>query len=216
MADSDPNTADAGWVSVSELARLKGLSKAAVSERVARFIKGGQLSTKAGKGKVKLVNLAAFDRVAGETTDLSKATGHATRKAQTVAGIPAPSLPPNADPLAPIYTAEQARHMAYKAESAKLDLEERQGKIVAITAVNQAMSKAGEAIARSLDQLPTLADDLAAAVAQSGAAGARTLLKSRAREIREMMTRELTALLATLPAPEPATADPAPDEPPEE
>jgi hypothetical protein len=216
MAETDPNTADAGWVSVSELARLKGLSKAAVSERVARFIKGGQLSTKPGKGKVKLVNLAAFDRVAGETTDLSKATGHATRKAQTVAGIPAPSLPTNADPLAPIYTAEQARHMAYKAESAKLDLEERQGKIVAIAAVEQAITAAAEALARAIDQLPTLADDLAAAVAQSGAAGARTLLKAKARETRELMARELTAILSTRPAAAPATADPAPDDPPEE
>lgn len=216
MTEIDPNTADAGWVSVSELARLKGLSKAAVSERVTRFIKGGQLSTKPGKGKVKLVNLAAFDRVAGETTDLAKAAGHATRKAQTVAGIPAPTLPPSADPLAPIYTAEQARHMAYKAESARLDLEERQGKIVAIVAVEQAVTAAAEALARAIDQLPTLADDIAAAVAQSGASGARALLKAKARETRELMARELTAILANRPAPTPANADPAPDDPPEE
>lgn len=215
MTDSDPNTADAGWVSVSELARLKGLSKAAVSERVARFIRGGQLSTKPGKGKVKLVNLAAFDRVAGETTNLAKASGHATRK-QNAPGIPSPSLPPGADPLAPVYTAEQARHMAYKAESARLDLEERQGKIVAIAAVEQAITAAAEALARAIEQLPTLADDLAAAVAQSGAAGARTLLKARARETRELMARELTAILANRPADTPATADPAPDDPPEE
>lgn len=215
MAEIDPNTGDAGWVSVSELARLKGLSKAAVSERVSRFIKGGQLSTKPGKGKVKLVNLAAFDRVAGETTDLAKAAGHATRK-HTAAGTPAPSLPPGADPLAPIYTAEQARHMAYKAESARLDLEERQGKIVAIAAVEQAVTAAAEALARAVDQLPTLADDIAAAVAQSGAAGARALLKAKARETRELMARELTAILANRPAPTPANADPAPDDPPEE
>lgn len=215
MADSDPNTADAGWVSVSELARLKGLSKAAVSERVARFIKGGQLSTKPGKGKVKLVNLAAFDRVAGETTDLAKATGAATRK-QNASGVPTPQLPPGADPLAPIYTAEQARHMAYKAESARLDLEERQGKIVAIAAVEQAITTAAEALARAIEQLPTLADDLAAAVAQSGAAGARTMLKAKARETRELMARELTAILNTCPAETPATADPSPDDPPEE
>lgn len=215
MAEIDPNTADAGWVSVSELARLKGLSKAAVSERVARFIRGGQLSTKPGKGKVKLVNLAAFDRVAGETTDLAKAAGHATRR-QTAAGAPAPSLPPGSDPLAPIYTAEQARHMAYKAESARLDLEERQGKIVAIAAVEQAVTAAAAALARAIDQLPTLADDIAAAVAQSGASGARALLKAKARETRELMARELTAILANRPAPTPANADPAPDDPPEE
>ena len=215
MAEIDPNTADAGWVSVSELARLKGLSKAAVSERVARFIRGGQLSTKPSKGKAKLVNLAAFDRVAGETTDLAKAAGHATRK-QTAASAPSPSLPPGADPLAPIYTAEQARHMAYKAESARLDLEERQGKIVAIAAVEQAVTAAAEALARAIEQLPTLADDIAAAVAQSGASGARTLLKAKARETRELMARELTAILANRPAPTPANADPAPDDPPEE
>lgn len=208
MANSDPNTTDAGWVSVSELARLKGLSKAAVSERVAKFIRGGQLSTKPGKGKIKLVNLAAFDRIAGETTDLSKTTGADTRKQN--AGPPA--LPPNADPLAPVYTAEQARHMAYKAESAKLDLEERQGKIVAIAAVDAALAKAGDALVRVIEQLPAMADDLAAAVAQSGASGARALLKAKARETRELMARELAAILNLRPTDPP----PAPDDPPED
>ncbi|MET3892794.1 putative coiled-coil protein SlyX [Bosea sp. OAE506] len=212
MAEIDPNTADAGWVSVSELARLKGLSKAAVSERVARFIKGGQLSTKPGKGKVKLVNLAAFDRVAGETTDLAKATGHATRKGQTTAGTPALTLPPGADPLAPIYTAEQARDMAYRAEMRRMDLEERLGKLVTIAEVEQAITAAAEALVRVIDQMPLLADDIAAAVAQSGAAGARTLLKAKARETRETAARELAAVL-TLKRTE---ASQAPADPPEE
>ncbi|KFC63989.1 MarR family protein [Bosea sp. LC85] len=203
MAENDPNTAGAAWVSVSDLARLKGLSKAAVSERVKGLVAKGQLSTKPGKGKVVLVNLAAFDRVIGETTDLARAAGAETRRQH--------SAPPQADPTAPIYTAEQARHMAYKAESARLDLEERQGKILPIADIAQAVTVAAEALARAIETLPSLADDIAAAVAQSGSAGARTLLKTKARETRELMTLELGKVLKL----HPATAE-TPDDPPED
>lgn len=208
MAKPGPNMTDAGWVSISELARLKGLGKAAVSERVAGYIAKGLLSTRPGKGKVKLVNLAAFDRVAGETTDLAKATGAETKR-QHAAPL---SPPPPSDPLAPTYTAEQARHMAYKAESAKLDLEERQGKILLVADVTAAITLAGEALARAIDQLPSLADDLAAAVAQTGAAGARTLLKARARETRELMARELANVLKLTPPEAPQAPDYSPED----
>ncbi len=203
MADPDPNTHDAAWVSISELARLKGLSKAAVSERVKGLVDKGQLATKPGKGKVVLVNLAAFDRVIGETTDLARAAGAETKRqaAQQQPG----------DPTTPVYTAEQARHMAYKAESARLDLEERLGKILPIAEIAAAVQSAGEALARAIDNLPSLADDLAAAVAKDGTTGARTLLKARARDIREAMARDLAAVLKHH-APPPS----APEEPPED
>jgi hypothetical protein len=207
MAQPGPNMMDAGWVSISELARLKGLGKAAISERVAGYIAKGLLSTKPGKGKVKLVNLAAFDRIAGETTDLAKTTGAETRRQHAAAAPPPPT-----DPLAPVYTAEQARHMAYKAESAKLDLEERQGKILQVADVAAAITMAGEALARAIDQLPNLADDLAAAVAQTGAAGARTLLKAKARETRELMARELANVLKLTPPEAPQAPDDSPED----
>lgn len=200
MSDRDPNTHDAAWVSISELARLKGLSKAAVSERVKGLVDKGQLATKPGKGKVVLVNLAAFDRVIGETTDLAKATGVETKR-QTAQAQPG-------DPLTPIYTAEQARHMAYKAESARLDLEERQGKILPIAEIASAVQTVGEALARAIDNLPSLADDLAAAVAKDGTTGARTLLKARARDIREAMARDLAAVLKHHAPPPPPSEEP--------
>jgi len=187
MTERSPNTHDAAWVSISELARLKGLSKAAVSERVKGLVERGQLATKPGKGKVVLVNLAAFDRVIGETTDLAKAAGAETKRQAT--------HPLSGDPTTPIYTAEQARHMAYKAESARLDLEERQGKILPIVEIAAAVQTAGETLARAIDNLPSLADDLAAAVAKDGTTGARTLLKARARDIREALARDLAAVL---------------------
>lgn len=204
MAQPDPNTVDGAWVSITELAKLKGLGKAAISERVAGFVAKGLLSTKPGKGKVKLVNLAAFDRVAGETTDLAKAAGAETKR-QHAAPLPS-------DPLAPIYTAEQARDMAYRAEMRRMDLEERQGKILQVADVAAAVTMAGEAIVRAIDQLPSLADDIAAAVAQSGAAGARTLLKAKARETRELMARELSNVLKLAPP----AATQAPDDQPED
>ena len=204
MAQTDPNTSDAAWVSISELARLKGLGKAAISERVSGLVAKGLLSTKAGKGKIKLVNLAAFDRVVGETTDLAKAAGAETKRQNA-------SPPPPGDPSAPIYTAEQARDMAYRAELRRMDLEERQGKLLPIADIAQAVTASAEALARAIETLPSLADDIAGAVAQSGAAGARTLLKAKARDIRELMTVELSKVLK-LP---PATTE-VPDDPPED
>lgn len=203
MAETDPNTPDAAWVSISELARLKGLSKAAVSERVKGLIQKGQLSTKPGKGKVVLVNLAAFDRVLGETTDLAKAAGAETKRQ---AALPSPR-----DDGAPSYTAEQARHMAYKAESARLDLEERQGKILLVTDVVNAINAAGDAIARALDQLPTMSDDIAAAVGQAGASGARAALKAKARDLREHFAKELAQVLNLKPNSSEAPAEPPDD-----
>jgi DNA-binding Lrp family transcriptional regulator len=186
MAELDPNTPDAAWVSISELARLKGLSKAAVSERVKGLVDKGQLATKPGKGKVVLVNLAAFDRAIGETTDLARAAGAETKRLTSSSAR---------DDAAPIYTAEQARHMAYKAESARLDLEERQGKILSVADVAAAIATAGDAIARAIEQLPTMADDVAAAVAQAGASGARTALKAKARDLRDLVAKELAQAL---------------------
>lgn len=199
MAEMDPNTPDAAWVSISELARLKGLSKAAVSERVKGLVEKGQLSTKPGKGKVVLVNLAAFDRVIGETTDLAKAAGAETKRQ---AAMPSPR-----DDAAPIYTAEQARHMAYRAESARLDLEERQGKILQVADVSNAVTTAGDAIARAIEQLPTMADDVAAEVARSGASGARAALKAKSRELRELVAKELAQALNLKPNPSEAPED---------
>ena len=57
---------DTLWVSVTELAALKGVTKQTVSEKVARLEAAGQPPTKSGNGREKLVNCAEYDRALDE------------------------------------------------------------------------------------------------------------------------------------------------------
>lgn len=164
------------WLSISDLAKHKGLSKQALAERVARFVTAGKVTTRPGPGRAKLVNVAEFDRAAGEIGDLAREQGAATRRGATLAPPPAPTVR-QSDPDAPVYTVEQARSMAYKAELLRLELQEKEGKIVSVEAVRAAASRAGEEIVRILERLPQAADDLAVALTKEGAHGVRLALK---------------------------------------
>jgi len=164
------------WLSISDLAKHKGLSKQSLAERVVRFEAAGKLTTRPGPGRSKLVNVAEFDRAAGEIGDLAREQGAATRRGAASPPAPAAFAPP-VDPDAPVYTVEQARNMAYKAELARLDLEERQGKIVSVETVRAAAMRAGEEIVRVLERLPQAADELAVALTKEGSHGVRLALK---------------------------------------
>ena len=187
------------WVSISELAKRKGLRKQTVAEKVSRFEAQGILTTQpGGRGRPKLVNLAEFDRVSGEA-------GDAIREMNATGGAPsAPSEPASGGN--PVLAREQARRVAYQADLAKLDLDERLGKLVPIDDVEKAMVRCAEALVRAIDRLPGRAEELASRVAQEGAQGARAILKETARELRATLAREMR-LLASEQEPE------EPDEP---
>lgn len=193
-------------VSVTELAGIKGVSKQAVSKRIARFEAQGLIRTgsRRGKGNVveKTVVLAEFDHAAGETSDPSKVQGHATRAA--IAGeSPAPTLD---DAVAanvggaakaeadPSYTKELTRKAGYDADLKKMQLQQQRGELLEIADVQSAMERCAEAVVRDIDQLPAFADDLAAAVASGGVPALRELLKVKARELRERLRRSMTTL----------------------
>lgn len=195
-AAGSPADGGAGfWLSISDLAKHKGLSKQALAERVVRFEAAGKLTTRPGPGRAKLVNVAEFDRAAGEIGDLGREQGAATRRGAPVA--PPASPPPRAlDPDAPVYTVEQARNMAYKAELARLELEERQGKTVSVDVVRAAALQAGEEIVRVLERLPQVADELAIALTKEGSHGVRLALK----RVGLSMRAEIAAALAAVTA----------------
>lgn len=197
MLDDVPNTLDpAGlWLSITELAEAKGLGKAAVSERVARFEAQGLITTRAGKGKVKLVNLAEYDRVAGQVTDLAREQGAATRRGG--------EDPPES--TSGTYTREQARRMQYQADLSRLELEERLGALVRVDRLQAAISACGEAIVQAIDRLPQASNDLAIAVAKDGEHGLRAALKLVASKLRTDVSAALTAIAAGAPAVDPAT-----------
>ena len=167
------------WLSISALAKLRGVSKQAISKRAERLHAQGLLSRRDGPRSTVLINVAEFDRAVGDTTDLARATTHADAPA------------PKKEGAALVYSDEQARRVAYLADIAKLDLDERLGKLAPIDAIEAAMVRCAEAMVRIIDQLPARADDLAIAVAAEGAPGARAALKGFARDLRETLAREL-------------------------
>src|ERR1700722_2422398 len=64
------------WVSISELARRKGISPQSVSERIARL--GAKIELRPGRGRERLVNIAQFDQVTGENSFLPQTAAAAT------------------------------------------------------------------------------------------------------------------------------------------
>jgi hypothetical protein len=179
------------WLSVTALAKLKGVTKQTVGEKVARLERDGLLLGQCeGRGKPKLINVAAYDRAVGETTDLMREQGAATKKATQTAQAPALI----SDSVNPVYSAEQARHMALKADMAQLDLDERIGKLLPLHEVTEAMTECAEALVRAIDQISTHAEALADAVGKGGVNGARGKLKEIARELRETLSQSMRLL----------------------
>lgn len=185
--DTMPDTAEGLWVSGSELAKLKGVAKQTVSEKVARLVDAGKLEVRPGKGKVKLINVAAYDRALGETTDLAREQGARTRQA---AADPA-------TPRDPTFTKHQADKAGYEAEMKRLDLEERLGKLRTVDAIEDAAVTCGETVVRLIDQLALKVDEMAAAVAKEGVPGLRSVVKSIQFELRTKIADAFTKMAAT-------------------
>jgi DNA-binding MarR family transcriptional regulator len=115
MADQpDP---PAGFATISELARLRGVDKSGLSRRVSRLAGQGLLSTRAGPRKTLLVNVSEFDRVARETTDAVRALNGASGGSPSPADDPAPGDP--------VLAKEQARRTKADADLKELDRDER-------------------------------------------------------------------------------------------
>jgi hypothetical protein len=181
-----PAAGDSLWISISQLALHKNVTKQTISERVARLADDGKLEIRPGKGKAKLVNLAEYDRAVGETTDLSREQG-----ARTKAGDePGPA---SRDPT---FTQHQATRAGYEAELKRLDLEERLGRLRPVEEIEAAAIECGAAVVNIVGDKVLRAEELAAAVAKDGIIGARRLLKDIVFAEREQIAKAFSVLAA--------------------
>lgn len=187
LTPDTPASMDGLWLSVSELALRKGVKKQTISEKVARLEGQSLITTRAGKGRSKLINVAEYDRAIGETGDAVRELAFASRVSSRDS-----SYTPGVDD--PILAKEQARNAAFTADLKKLDLEERLGLLVPVEDVTASMVQCAESLTRSIDQLSSRADDLASAVAKEGVTGARTFLKAMSRDLRALLAREMKLL----------------------
>jgi DNA-binding MarR family transcriptional regulator len=194
------------WLSISDLARLRGITKGPLSRRVKRLEEGGFIATKSGERGQKLVNVAEFDLAAERTVDAVRASnGRKARKrvvpvADKAVEVDKPRAPSVGDGdddfFSPVLAHEQARKVAYQADLAKLNRDERLGKLIPIEKIADAATQCAEALVRVIDQLPARADEVATAVAKDGEAGARAFLRSVVRDMRERMADEMQRLAA--------------------
>lgn len=194
------------WLSISDLARLRGITKGPLSRRVKRLEEGGFIATKTGERGAKLINVAEFDRAAERTIDAVRAqNGRRARKrlvlvvddAADADKTHAPSVGDDGDDdFSPVLAKEQARKVAYQADLAKLQRDEKLGKLLPIEKIADAAASCADALNRVIDQLPARADEIASAVAKEGEAGARAFLRSVARDMRERMADEMQRLAA--------------------
>jgi DNA-binding MarR family transcriptional regulator len=182
-----PGEIEPGWLTISDLARERGVDKSAISRRVARLEGQGLLTTRT-RGKAKLVNLAEFDRAAAATVDAVREM-NGRRAAGSLA----------ADEVSgdPNLAREQARRAKIQADLAKLDLDERLDRLVDREAIGLKLDACMIEALRVVDQLPSRSDALASALVEAmtkeGAEGLRKVLRAadRAyiREIREAVAR---------------------------
>jgi len=191
-----------GWVNVSELARLRGVDKAAISRRVARLEELRALTTRLGPRGSKLINVSEFARAVEQLTDtVREANGRHSGAAR------GPKVANGGDLS---LGQEQARKTAKAADLLEIQLSRLQGELVRISDFSAGATMRGETLARVIDRLADRAEDLAVVVAKDGAAGLRSALRGVARELRSALA-DAFAALAEAPGPvagETAEAEP--------
>ena len=161
-------TEEGFWLSLSDLAAERGIDKATVSRRVRKFVDADLVEVRRGPGGTKLVNVAAFDKASAESLDgLAVMAGGSSSRSTD-----------------PVLAHEQARRMAYMADLAQLDLDERLGKLLPLSGVVEAIDEAVRVLVAGLETLPNHAAELAAVVAQEGSAGLRTALRTTVFQLR--------------------------------
>ena len=164
------------WVSIADLARLKGISKQAVSKRVKRLADEKLIEVRP-HGRELHVNLAQFDKAVGETTDPAQALRN---------GAPEPEPE---TPVDPSYSKSKALRESYQAENARLDLEERRGNLTLVIEVERREMAIYRRLRDRLLGLPAkVADNLARA---PDARGIRMMLDEEIRKLLDDMAREL-------------------------
>jgi DNA-binding IscR family transcriptional regulator len=178
MSNVDVSAEPDLWLSISELAVSRGVTKGPLSRRVARLEEQGLLQARPGSRGSKLINVAEFDRVTNATTDIVRATngGAAAPERQDRGG--------GSEKEGLVYSQEQARNASYSAELKWLELEERRKNLCRKEDVISATATCADLVVREIEGLSHYADEIAAAVGVDGAVGARRVLKQAIFELR--------------------------------
>jgi hypothetical protein len=180
------------WVSISELARRKGITPQSVSERIARL--GAKIELRPGRGRERLVNIAQFDQLTGDNSFLPQASAAAT--VRMLADEPlAPVLP--AAPGGKTISDVQREKLLYDTGLTALKYAEARGEVVPLGGehgLEQATREIGDAFRQAVGRLHMRAPEIAAAAVKDGVTGVRLQLKAAEREILGSLAMALAVL----------------------
>jgi hypothetical protein len=204
MAELAEDTSE--WLTVSALARARGVDKAAISRRVARLEAAGALTTRAGERGTKLVNRAEFDRVAVETVDAVNAANGLKAQAARDGEVGASAGPVNASAGLGLLSRAQASKTAAQASLVRLELGQRLGQLLPVEEMRRAAADCAMRLRRSVETTHARAEDVADGLARDSSfartllaamrndqAGARSFFKALSRDILEELARMATA-----------------------
>lgn len=166
------------WLSISQLARARGVTRQSLHERVSRLAAEGKIEVRQGRGRERLVDLTQYDRTAGQTTDLARAQAQATRRHRSELD----------------FAASQAKRAAAEAELKVLDLRQRRGELVEVREVHEVAIQCGHAMVSAIEGIVTRAEDVITAATTGGPAGVRRVLREIARDLRKQASLEFTRL----------------------
>ena len=183
------------WVSLAEAGRRQSppVSREAVRKRVERLQAAGRLTTRPGARGAVLVNIAAYLRAVREETDPAQAL----RNGSTLFADTSTGDDDEADDASPAasgsgYHDARAQREKINAEGARLDLEERLGRLVLKDDVERRTMQVMRTARDRLLGLPArLAEKLAA---QPDARAVRAVLQTEIRRALEVLARDLAAL----------------------
>jgi DNA-binding Lrp family transcriptional regulator len=175
------------WLSISELAEVKGKTRQTIHERVEKLESEGLLTTKPGPNRTRLVNLVEFDRAVGETTDFSHQQAAATRARQATADE-------QEAPAGTGFTEAQRMKMRYEAALKQIEFGERTKQLVAVADIKAVVEKIAGACRGAVDVLLLRTDEITAAAAKDGAAGVRAVLKDASYKLLATMSQAFRTL----------------------
>jgi hypothetical protein len=137
------------WASLSDIARLRGITPQAVWKRVRSFELRGQLSTRR-RGRAKLIHLPSFDALAAATHDPAQELRN--RNVRRRARSPT-SLPIESPPEPSKFNDAAAREKNAKAELAEIQLAQKRGELVPVREIEAATIEAGTKITQRLNAM---------------------------------------------------------------
>jgi hypothetical protein len=179
---------DGVWLSVSDLAAQRGISKQAVSKRLKAL--SGRVGTKQ-EGSRLLVNKVEFDKITGADTDpAQQLRNRYLEEVPTASAVQQSDLPLQPKPrgvsemASQAFSVNRAKRESYDAELSRIELEEKQGKLVPVNEVENAMVRCATAIVRVIDQMAGKSDDPVV----------RNIHKNTAQELRSTLAQEMKLL----------------------